>query len=286
MSVWGEFQYDGELSGDIRAFRAKADGQSHIYVQDTYLTFKENDTGPSFVAGSFLMMLYRKESTIYGSSGNDRFVLYGDSDLKIKAKMTFYAKEGDDDISMGDSKDTVYGGDGKDRIYGGAGADFLSGGDGDDRLYGGHQGDWLQGDKGNDLLVGGYGTDGLSGGDGDDRLIGGTHYDSLWGGAGADDFVYLTLEDSTVKWRDSINDFELGIDDIDLRRIDADPTQPGDQGFTYIGEKKFSGAIGELRCQNGYLSANLDDDPTDSEFLIRYSAYSDIRALALEDLAL
>lgn len=62
-----------------------------------------------------------------------------------------------------------------------------------------------------DVLYGGAGDDTLSGLDGDDVLIGGTGFNLLIGGDGADTFIM-----SPGATHDSIADFELGVDRIDL----------------------------------------------------------------------
>ena len=69
----------------------------------------------------------------------------------------------------------------------------------------------LTGTAGTDVLIGGVGGDRLNGGRGDDILRDGGGADVMAGGAGADIFV-LAPDDG----RDTILDFEVGIDRIDL----------------------------------------------------------------------
>ena len=71
--------------------------------------------------------------------------------------------------------------------------------------------DAYSGTAGHDMISGGSGDDRLSGGVGDDVLHAGTGEDRLAGGAGADVFIF-TADGGT----DRIEDFELGIDRIDL----------------------------------------------------------------------
>ena len=74
--------------------------------------------------------------------------------------------------------------------------------------------DTLNGTSGtaaNDVLYGGDGDDRLSGLDGNDVLIGGAGVNIMTGGAGADLFVL-----SPGATRDTITDFELGVDRIDM----------------------------------------------------------------------
>ncbi|WP_298965654.1 cadherin-like domain-containing protein [uncultured Roseibium sp.] len=100
------------------------------------------------------------------------------------------AGAGDDNIAAGAGDDFVLGGDGADTLSGGAGADMLQGGAGDDVLEGGADNDVLTGGAGNDLLTGGTGQD-----------------------------VFAPSRDSLGT--DTITDFEVGIDRIDLSAIGA-----------------------------------------------------------------
>lgn len=127
-----------------------------------------------------------------------------------------------------------------DWMHGGGGNDTLLGGQGHDRQFGGGGSDSLAGGAGHDTLSGGAGADTLVGGGGSDRLI---------GGRGPDTFVFVAPKHSPVgSGRDTIADFsrEQG-DKIDLSRMDADVTTDGDQAFTFIGGKPFTGEAGELR---------------------------------------
>ena len=129
----------------------------------------------------------------------------------------------------------------EDRLSGKGGADTLSGKGGDDKLWGG---------AGKDRLLGGGGDDLLKGGAGADTLLGGAGSDDLYGGAGADVFVFRAASHSTLaaSGRDTIHDFKAAAGDlIDLRAIDADKGQAGNQGFTFIGRAAFTGEEGELR---------------------------------------
>ncbi|MGG5822225.1 M10 family metallopeptidase C-terminal domain-containing protein, partial [Falsiroseomonas sp. HW251] len=64
--------------------------------------------------------------------------------------------------------------------------------------------------------------------------------------SGADRFVYLSVGDSPVTGYDVINDFETGLDMINLAGIDADPALAGDQAFALSGMKPFSPKPGDL----------------------------------------
>ncbi|MFM7423968.1 MAG: SGNH/GDSL hydrolase family protein [Elainella sp.] len=92
------------------------------------------------------------------------------------------------------------------RFVGYSGADLLQGLGGADQLVG---------NPGRDRLLGGAQNDSLSGGGNPDSLTGGAGQDSLTGGAGRDQFIYSNPSHG----RDTILDFQVGKDQIDLRAI-------------------------------------------------------------------
>lgn len=189
--------------------------------------------------------------TITGGNGNDKISGGGGND-SIDAgnnNDTVNAGDGDDTVDAGASDDFVTGGLGNDNIQGGTGNDSITGDEGNDYLLGHNGLDSLDGGIGsdtiyagndNDLLIGGEDGDELHGMTGNDTIIGGTGIDTMFGDEGADTFVFQTIGDSTVGgWvpRDTIVDFEVGVDKIDLTAL----------GFmTYIGNGSFTGAGPEL----------------------------------------
>jgi len=131
-------------------------------------------------------------------------------------------------------------------------ANLITGNAGNNRLSGLAGNDRINGAAGNDVLDGGAGNDQMDGGTGNDRLTGSAGADRLSGGAGADSFVFVALSDSTVGTggRDTITDFSrIQHDLIDLRAIDSNTSQAGNQSFKYIGETAFSGHAGELSAR-------------------------------------
>jgi serralysin len=67
------------------------------------------------------------------------------------------------------------------------------------------------------------------------------------GGAGADYFGFTSLTDSVRgSNRDVISDWTSGTDKIDLHAIDANTKTVGDQAFSWIGTKGFTGKAGQL----------------------------------------
>ena len=101
-------------------------------------------------------------------------------------------------------------------LKGTQGSNTLTGGERNDRIDGLGGNDVLYGGGGDDLLIGGAGRDKLRGGTGDDLLFGGPGGDLFHGGSGADVFRIEPAHDGRVRL-DEIEDFEVGIDKIDLR---------------------------------------------------------------------
>jgi serralysin len=165
--------------------------------------------------------------------------------------------------SADDNANTVTGTDLSEHLAGLGGDDQLNGKEGDDSIRGG---------DGADAITGGAGLDLIRGGDGADTITGGAGLDRMQGGAGADRFVLTSAEDSFGDTRDRVGDFEQGVDQIDLRLIDADPVQADDQAFVFLGTAAFTGVAGELRFGevngNTKVSADLDGDAR-ADFQIR-----------------
>ena len=116
----------------------------------------------------------------------------------------------------------------------------------------------LRGRGNRDVLIGDLGDDILRGGQDRDRLNGGEGADILIGGGGADRFLYRTLIESTVEHSDTL---QFGrMDQIDLRRLDANANRTGNQAFNFIANAEFSGKAGELRLFESRLLADVDGD--------------------------
>jgi Ca2+-binding RTX toxin-like protein len=103
--------------------------------------------------------------------------------------------------------------------------------------------DSLIGSRFNDVISAGDDDDVLSGDAGADLLTGDAGRDRLTGGAGLDRFAFADVSESRVKkaLRDTITDFETGVDTINLESIDADVNNPNDQAFKFV--KKEGGAF-------------------------------------------
>ncbi|MFW6077672.1 MAG: M10 family metallopeptidase C-terminal domain-containing protein, partial [Hyphomicrobiales bacterium] len=92
---------------------------------------------------------------------------------------------------------------------------------------------------------------------------------------GADTFVFISVNDSLPGARDSILEFEPGVDRIFLRPIDADTTTAGNQAFTFIDNALFSDTPGELSFRNEILSGDVDGDGV-ADFEIHFAELSSL----------
>jgi len=115
----------------------------------------------------------------------------------------------------------------------------------------------LNGTANNDVINGLGGNDTINGNAGNDTITGGTGRDLMTGGAGADIFRYTSTVESgtTLNTRDTITDFQVGIDIIDVSAIDANTRAGGNQAFTFIGTAAFT-ALGQVRYTPGLLQFN------------------------------
>jgi len=214
---------------------------------------------------------------------------------------------GNDVLDGKGGNDRLYGNDGADVLVGGSGRDYLDGGAGTDtasyagavrgvfadltipasntndaygdtyvgieNLTGSSYGDSLRGNEAANLLQGGAGNDSLYGRGGNDVLRGASGTDTLSGGTGADIFDFNSIKESLPSAPDTIKDFVRGVDHIDLRTIDANSRISGDQAFSFIGNKAFSGHAGQLKFSGGVLSGDINGDKI-ADFHIKVAALS------------
>lgn len=217
---------------------------------------------------------------LYGEDGNDYIDGGSGRDYIEGGNGEDYLRGGyDNDVIRGGSgADKLFGDEGNDRMFGdngddyargGAGNDFIRGGNGNDKLLGDSGIDRVVGMGGNDFIRGGADKDILFGNDGFDRifgdsgtdfLIGGLGRDLLKGGADRDRYVYYSVAESYGAQRDKIIGFEQGLDDIDLRKIDANTHIGGNQRFTFIGNDHFSHTAGELHYRQFSSFIRLEAD--------------------------
>ena len=129
------------------------------------------------------------------------------------------------------------------------------GGSGKDMITGNFTANTLNGGGGNDRMSGVKGTDTINGGDGKDTIIGGEGADSLSGGTQHDVFVFYSVIESAAAAFDTVSDFQDGIDDIYLAKIDAQlGAGTANDAFTFISDAAFNGVKGELRFEQNTSS--------------------------------
>jgi Ca2+-binding RTX toxin-like protein len=136
---------------------------------------------------------------------------------------------------------------------------------GNDTFKGGNLSDYYRLYGGNDTLLGNGGDDFLFGGAGNDKITGGLGRDRLYGESGSDTFIFKSAKESTVSstGRDTIYDF-TNDDTIHLSAIDANTKVAGNQAFSFISTKAFTGKAGELRydkkSSDTYIYADVNGD--------------------------
>ncbi|MDF2464005.1 MAG: tandem-95 repeat protein [Ramlibacter sp.] len=198
-------------------------------------------------------------------------------------------------VTGGRGSDILIGGPGDDQLDGGKGRDTMIGAQGDDTYYVDNRRDvvieepnagtdqvfasssYMLGANVENLTLTGFRSSHaigneldnvLVGNDSKNKLVGALGADTLTGGLGSDRFVLLAEGDSPAtagEW-DVITDFnEMERDRIDLRRVDADVLESGNQRFTWIGTASFGAdATGQLRFDSAthmlYGSTDADAD--------------------------
>jgi Ca2+-binding RTX toxin-like protein len=116
-------------------------------------------------------------------------------------------------------------------------------------IIGSNQQDAITGTDGKDVIKLKGGADIVQAHGGNDVITGGAGKDWMAGQGGNDAFVYESVKDSRPgeNYRDEILDWGFGKDRIDLHLIDANTKVLGNQAFSWIGSKAFSGHAGDLR---------------------------------------
>ena len=245
---------------DIKAFASKTFDK--VYGGDGNDIFEINGEVSDYFGGNgndtFLSVGYK--NLFDGGNGNDTVSYEIQDDYASQAGLgvTVDLNKGravitKDRVEILKNIENATGTESADDLFGNSKANVLKG-------LGGA--DVIKGFAGDDDLFGGAGDDDLFGGAGRDILVGGLGSDYLKGEQGADTFEFDSVADSAVgRDRDVILDFSAKQGDlIDLKSIDADVYASGDQSFSFIGAKGFSGEAGELRFSKGILSGDVDGD--------------------------
>ncbi|MBR9650098.1 calcium-binding protein [Thalassovita aquimarina] len=206
-------------------------------------TIQGGNGGDNFQGQAGNDLIHGRKGDDLIAGGNDLDTIFGGDGFD-----TIWAGKDDDLVNGGNGRDLVHlnqGDDlyidnsqggfwGRDTVFGGFGADTIQGGNGDDAFHGEADNDLIFGRLGNDMIRGGTGFDTIHGGDGNDTVYGDygrdrifmgngddTYVDSaqggnlgqdtINGGAGADTFVFGAAIAS-----DTIVDFEVGTDVLQL----------------------------------------------------------------------
>jgi serralysin len=219
-------------------------------------------------AGDVIAPTGNSNYAVSGLGGNDT-ITTGSGDDRVTGG------SGSDTIATGGGNDVITfsgTGDGSDQIAGGLGFDVVKAGANgtviglasltavEEINANGYSGVTIGLTSGNDkidftgvnlvgitAISGGKGNDTIVGSSGNDVILGDSGTDRMTGGAGIDTFRFGSYYDSPNGRPDTITDFTVGTDKIDLSAIDAQKHLKGEQAFTFIGAGDFTGVAGQLR---------------------------------------
>ena len=168
-----------------------------------------------------------------------------------------------------------------------AGNDILVGDDGPNQIATAFGDDLLSGRGGDDVF---WSHDEIEPGSGNDTFVGGLGADRISTANGIDTIRIDRLVESLPGHEDVVTDFSIR-DILDVSRIDADQTAPGNQAFTFIGDAAFSGTAGELRYQrlgDGLIvSADADGDrEADMAVVLEPQPFQHLTRITAEDVLL
>lgn len=240
----------------------------------TLTGFLRGYTGPSteqflFIVNTSVSAVSFQQAALSQDTADDREILrimLQGNDLVTGTRFNdYFAAASGDDTLLGDA--------GNDTLSGDAGTDRLTGGIGNDSLLGGKGADVLTGDAGRDTLAGGSGADKLTGGADSDLLLGGV--DRL-----RDVFIYTDISESgRGAARDIIVNFTTGIDDMDLRAIDANTALHGNQTFVFSRSTAQANAVWMVDSGTGLLLRGDVDGNLVADFEIRLNDITALRAV-------
>lgn len=128
---------------------------------------------------------------------------------------------------------------------------------------------------------GGSGNDTLIGNDLGNVLRGNGGSDTLTGNGGADIFMFGNVNESTTQAFDTITDFVVGTDKIDLRLIDANLKLASNQEFKFLGQTSTAQANSlafSFQDGNTRLFADADGDENTIEFQVVLTGQKNLTA--------
>ncbi|MBD2068882.1 DUF4347 domain-containing protein [Leptolyngbya sp. FACHB-671] len=267
---------DDQINGGDGSDRLRGDNGNDLLVGGDGNDLLFGGSGEDFLRGTLGVDVLRGESgndLIYGGGDNDNIegndgndVIRGgsanDSIRGAEGSDRISGGTGDDIVDGGNGNDGLRGSEGNDVIRGRSGNDRISGGAGNDRVDGGVRNDRLRGAEGNDVILGGDGRDVLIGAEGRDVLFGGTGADELLGQEGRDSFLYTSYDDRG----DTILDFTIGDDKIDLSRVFREP------GYSLEGEAAYRSYVALSQSGSDTILRIKLDNSTDAGGQFRYLA--------------
>lgn len=202
---------------------------------------------------------------LHGKGGDDIFWMTNDSDRDL-----FYGGKGEDSIMVANlGRGAVINLKEGTASYYGVGDELF----GIENATGGNKADMLIGNRQDNVLDGGNGADYIQGNAGADILIGGAGKDNLYGGTdrAVDTFVFEQISDAKKGRKlETLHEFDLNLDQIDLRLIDANDRVAGNQSFEFsVGAEAHSVWISTKRNGDMKVFADVDGDAkADMAFLI------------------
>jgi hypothetical protein len=302
-------QFNGEAGGDGFGHAVSAAGDLNSDGFADFLAGAPFANGGAIDNGAGYLMLGVEPTTAVNRVGT----AIANTILGGKAGDTLSGLAGNDTLDGRGGADKLNGGSGDDTMYGGRGDDLYyvdssddqaieRPGEGTDKVIsrapsftlgasvenltlggtaaidgsGNGLANLLYGNGAANRLNGFSGADTIYGNGGDDTLNGGGDADTLWGGAGADTFRFqFASQNATAAMRDTIRDFQVGIDDIDLSGL----------GFSSLTTGAFTGVAGQLRVSTGantFVYGDVDGDRVADFYLV----LSGMKPLTLGDFIL
>ncbi len=243
----------GEQGNDTYVFNL---GDGHDTVRER--TINGSDSGDSVLFGEGIA----RDDLILNKSGHHLVITFKNSPTDKLTLQYFFYSNGYHFIEYFKFADgTILDNKNTDILNGFNNSELITGTSySDDKISGYNGNDIIKGKGGNDTLEGNSGNDTIYGDSGNDNLNGGLGADVLYGGSGSDSFDYSSLEDSSINVTDEIEDFEQGVDKINLSDIEEDLSFDSfefviENGHTVIKDKNSDFAI-DL---NGQFNLNEDE---------------------------